>query len=131
MTTIQLQLAKLRKSRNITQQELAEVVGTSFQNISKWETGVTTPDITMLPVLADFFQVSVDELLGLVPLKDDPYVPEETDSEKFWNQRLDYLLRTRKASWNPDYLQFSFEKGGYRWEIDATGFLPDAYPKEI
>lgn len=41
MAAIQLQLAKLRKARNMTQQELAEVVGTSFQNISKWETGVS------------------------------------------------------------------------------------------
>lgn len=115
MATIQLQLAKLRKSRNMTQQELAEVVGTSFQNISKWETGVTTPDITMLPVLAEFFQVSVDELLGLVPLKEDPFIPEETDSEEFWNQHLEYLLRTRKQSWNVDYLRFLIREV---WKID-------------
>lgn len=115
MAAIQLQLAKLRKARNMTQQELAEVVGTSFQNISKWETGVTTPDITMLPVLSDFFEVSVDELLGLVPLAEDPYIAEETDSEKFWNQHLEYLLRTRRQSWNMDYLQFLIRQV---WKID-------------
>lgn len=83
MKRIQLQLAKLRKARNMTQQELSDIVGTSCQNISKWENGTTTPDITVLPVLADFFQVSVDELLGLVPLKGERYLPEGTDTEDF------------------------------------------------
>lgn len=106
MKRIQLQLAKLRKARNMTQQELSDIVGTSCQNISKWENGMTAPDITMLPVLADFFQVSVDELLGLVPLKGERYLLEGTDTEDFWDKHLEYLLRTRKTGWNPDYLQF-------------------------
>lgn len=104
--TIHFQMAALRKQRGITQQELADVVGTTFQNISKWENGVTMPDLTVLPVLASYFQVSVDELLGLVPLKDGKYISEETDSEEFWNQRLEYLLRTRRTNWNRDYLEF-------------------------
>lgn len=106
MKRIQLQLAKLRKARNMTQQELSDIVGTSCQNISKWENGTTTPDITVLPVLADIFQVSVDELLGLVPLKGERYLPEGTDTEDFWDKHLEYLLRTRKTGWNLDYLQF-------------------------
>lgn len=115
MKRIQLQLAKLRKARNMTQQELSDIVGTSCQNISKWENGTTTPDITMLPVLSDFFQVSVDELLGLVPLKDERYQPEGTDTEKFWDEHLEYLLRTRKTGWNVDYLQFLIRDV---WKID-------------
>lgn len=58
----------MRKAKYITQGELAEAVGTSFQTISKWENGITMPDITVLPVLASYFDVSVDELLGLKPL---------------------------------------------------------------
>lgn len=113
--TIHFQLAVLRKQRGITQQELADVVGTSFQNISKWENGVTMPDITVLPILASYFQVSTDELLGLVPLKGGKYISEETDSEAFWNQRLEYLLRTRKTSWNQDYLKFLIE---FVWKLE-------------
>jgi transcriptional regulator with XRE-family HTH domain len=57
-------IRNLRKKKNITQEELAESLGISFQSISKWERGEGFPDITMLPDLADFFNTSVDELLG-------------------------------------------------------------------
>ena len=63
-TVINFRLSDLRKAKHITQGELAEFVGTSFQTISKWENGITMPDITVLPVLAAFFEVSIDELLS-------------------------------------------------------------------
>lgn len=113
--TITLQLAKLRKRNGITQRQLAEELGTSFQNVSKWETGATMPDIALLPVLAAYFQVSVDELLGLVPLKDETYLSKGTGSEAFWNQKLEYLKRTRKNAWNPDYLEFLVKTV---WKLD-------------
>lgn len=72
-TVINFRLSDLRKAKRITQGELAEFVGTSFQTISKWENGITMPDITVLPVLAAFFEVSIDELLGIKPLKGDVY----------------------------------------------------------
>lgn len=68
-TVINFRLSELRKAKHITQGELAEIVGTSFQTISKWENGITMPDITVLPILAAFFEVSIDELLGIKPLK--------------------------------------------------------------
>lgn len=57
-------LTRLRKEKKITQEELAEFVGVTKASVSKLETGATTPDIQILPVLAAFFDVSVDELLG-------------------------------------------------------------------
>ena len=57
-------IRSLRKTKDVTQEELAEYLGISFQSISKWERGEGFPDITMLPDLADFFNTSVDELLG-------------------------------------------------------------------
>jgi len=57
-------IKNLRKRKEITQEELAEYLGISFQSISKWERGEGFPDITMLPDLADFFNISIDELVG-------------------------------------------------------------------
>lgn len=53
----------LRKSKKLTQEQLAEYLNISSQAVSKWETGLSGPDIDMLPRLAVFFGVTVDELL--------------------------------------------------------------------
>lgn len=68
MKKVNLRIAELRHKKKITQQELADIVGVSFQTISKWENGGAMPDITYLPVLAEYFEVSVDQLMGIVPL---------------------------------------------------------------
>ncbi len=54
----------LRKQKGLTQEELAEQLNISFQTVSKWENGVSMPDIALLPVLAECFSLSIDELLG-------------------------------------------------------------------
>ncbi len=58
-------LKKLRRDRDLTQEEVATHLGISFQAISKWERGDGYPDITMLPTLANYFGVSIDELIGM------------------------------------------------------------------
>lgn len=58
-------LKRLRRERDITQEELAEVLGVSFQSISRWELGVCYPDMNLLPAIASFFHVTVDALLGI------------------------------------------------------------------
>ena len=57
-------IKKFRKGQNLTQEKLAEVLGVTVGAVSKWENGNNTPDILMLTILADFFNVSVDVLLG-------------------------------------------------------------------
>ena len=58
-------IRKLRTSRNLTQEEMAGHLGISFQAISKWERGDGYPDITLLPSIAAYFGVTVDELIGM------------------------------------------------------------------
>ena len=53
-----------RKARKITQEQLAEAMNVTLSAVSKWETGVTIPDLGTVIALADFFAVSVDVLLG-------------------------------------------------------------------
>lgn len=52
----------LRKQKNISQEVLAQVLGVTFQAVSKWETGAAMPDVAMVPAIASFFEVSTDEL---------------------------------------------------------------------
>lgn len=62
-------LKRLRKERKLTQEDLAKFIGVSFQVISKWECGDSYPDITILPVLAKFFNTTIDEFLGVEEVK--------------------------------------------------------------
>ncbi|KWX79762.1 hypothetical protein AMQ84_05700 [Paenibacillus riograndensis] len=55
-------IRKLRDERNITQQQLADSLGITFQAVSKWECGTTVPDIAVLPEIADYFSVTIDDL---------------------------------------------------------------------
>ncbi len=57
------QIAVLRKSKGLTQSELGERIGVSFQAVSKWERGETLPDITLLPDLAKILETTIDFIL--------------------------------------------------------------------
>ncbi len=54
----------LRLKKNMTQGQLASLVGVSYQAVSKWESGITLPDVTMIPRLAQIFMVTTDELFS-------------------------------------------------------------------
>ena len=58
-------IKKLRMDSKVTQEEVAEYLGISFQAVSKWETGTTMPDITLLPEIAAFFGVRIDDLFSV------------------------------------------------------------------
>ena len=56
-------IKNLRIKNRMTQEQLAEKIGVSFQAVSKWENDIALPDITLIPMLANCFGVSTDELL--------------------------------------------------------------------
>ncbi|HNX29556.1 MAG TPA: helix-turn-helix transcriptional regulator [Syntrophomonadaceae bacterium] len=60
-------IVQKRKEKGITQEKLAEYIGVSKASVSKWESGQSYPDILLLPELATYFNVTVDELLGYSP----------------------------------------------------------------
>lgn len=56
-----------RRAKGITQEQLAAYMGVSKASVSKWETGQSYPDITFLPQLAAYFNITIDELMGYEP----------------------------------------------------------------
>lgn len=72
----------LRLAKGVTQEELAEYLGVSFQAVSKWETEASTPDIALLPNIAVFFGITIDELF---------HISNEAEFERienmFWHER--------------------------------------------
>jgi len=59
----------LRKISNLTQEEIANIFHVSPQTVSRWETGANYPDVDMLPHIAIYFKVTIDELLGTEALR--------------------------------------------------------------
>lgn len=69
----------LRKQRNISQEVLANYLGVSFQSVSKWETDATMPDVALIPAIASFFEVSIDELFDYNRMEAEKKVEEICD----------------------------------------------------
>lgn len=69
----------LRKKQGITQEQLAERIGVSFQAVSKWENRIAFPDITLVPVIAQYFGVSTDELLSYDSIEKENEIKKAVD----------------------------------------------------
>lgn len=67
--TIGEKIGMLRREKQVTQTELAEYLILAPQTVSRWEVGNGTPEITLLPKIATFFGVSIDELFGMTSLE--------------------------------------------------------------
>ena len=77
----------LRRERDITQEQLAEYLNVSAQAVSQWETDKTAPDISQLPVLANIFGVTTDQLLGVDITKTNEKIKTIVDeSREFYAQ---------------------------------------------
>lgn len=83
-----------RKKMSITQDDLANYIGVSKASVSKWETGQSYPDITFLPKLATFFNISIDKLIDYNPqmTKEDLRKLYITLSSDFANKPFDEVI---------------------------------------
>ena len=86
-------LAALRKSKGYTQQEVADTLGVSNKTVSSWETGASCPDISMLPVLAELYGVTCDELIRGKRLSS-----EEQPSPAGRKKAMEHLLQRQKTN---------------------------------
>jgi len=60
-------LVSFRKAHKLTQSDVADHIGVTKASVSKWETGQTMPDVALLPLIASFYNVTLDELMGYEP----------------------------------------------------------------
>ena len=71
METVNIVLAanilKYRKKSGLSQEELANKLGVTFQAVSKWENTKAAPDVTFLPCMAEVFECSIDDLFSYLP----------------------------------------------------------------
>ena len=86
--TIGTNIRALRRKHHITQEQLAEKLGVSYQSVSRWENDTCYPDMELLPAMSRIFSVSIDQLLG---------VSEEDKNDKV----IEMLKRISKASNEP------------------------------
>ena len=86
-----------RKARGLTQEQLAEVLGVTVGAVHKWETGMSTPELPLIVEMADFFDASVDALLGYA-LKDNRLTAVESRLWQYHREKnRDGLAEVEKA----------------------------------
>ncbi len=87
--TIADRIQSLRKSKGMSQEELADAVGVSRQAVSKWESEQATPDLDKVIIMSDIFEVTTDYLLkGIEPIR--------TDDHKTMADVVDQKILTEK-----------------------------------
>lgn len=92
----------LRKDKELTQEQLAEVLGVSPQIVSRWENGVSQPSLELLPTIASYFETFVDTLLGITtPVKKQKVLCFQFRDEKSQNTINEYL----ESGWTIKELQ--------------------------
>ena len=91
-------IKSLRKKRQVTQEQLAEKIGVSFQAVSKWENNVALPDITLIPVLANYFGVSTDEILSYDSFEKDREIMDYARRSQQYRERFFWKYFATSAS---------------------------------
>lgn len=103
-------IALLRHKKKVTQEELAEFVGVTKASVSKWETKISMPDIALLPQIASYFDVTIDELLGYesqISMQQAKKIYQSFAND-FANQPFDEVYGNVKAHIKKYYACYSF-----------------------
>ena len=93
-------IRRLRRAGDLTQEQLADRLGVTYQSVSRWENGSAYPDMELLPALSDIFGVSADELLGI----------HEGEKEKQAQKLCDEYCAVQNAEFPEDRENERYEK---------------------
>ena len=119
-------IKKLRRDRDMTQESLAEILSISPQAISRWETDMAMPDISLIPPLCRLFDVTSDELLGIDRSRKQTAIEAICDQADQYSSR-GYLEKARDILENglqnyPDNLDIIYNLMYLAsWQKDKTG----------
>lgn len=102
-------IKRFRREKELTQEELAEVLGVSYQSVSRWENNLCYPDMELLPAIAEFFGTTVDKLLGMSNAIKEKNVKRYLDDFQFAISRGDVaecirIARAGVAEYPNDYI---------------------------
>lgn len=95
MKTIGEKIKYYRQKNNMTQEKLASCLNVTFQTVSKWETGVSSPDLSLIVPLTKLFRISADELLGLYDEETDKRYEELKEAYSNTYKTEDFAERQR------------------------------------
>ena len=126
-------IKKLRRDRNITQEQLAELLGVSTNAVSQWECDKTAPDISHLPVLANIFEVSADVLLEIdiakskkqTEIKEFTAKCAELHSQGKTEERLKLCREMQKKYPNDETVQYNLMK------VLKTGYVDESFDEIV
>ena len=122
MTKIGKKLCSLRKEHNMTQVELADQLGISYQAVSNWERGNSMPDISKLPELAAIFDISVVELIGVKSVNNE--LVECIAKNEISEEELDNTLPLLKPSQVETIIRESDLLSSQRHQVHISALLP-------
>lgn len=123
-------IKSLRKQKDITQEQLAEMLGVSCQSVSRWESGVCYPDMELLPQLAKFFEITVDKILGVDDIAENKKVEEYLERfQKAINKgKIDECIaiaREGVAEYPNNYFLLDKLMCALFVSVDNSGNIPD------
>ena len=125
-------IKKLRREKDLTQERLAEYLNVSPQAVSRWETDMAYPDITIIPKIANFFGVSSDLLLGIESHKNEEkiqdYLKEHHRLNNLGDRRARYELMKKAASEYPGDFRIIIK---YAWTLAEKPFTPPDNSNDI
>ena len=147
--TLGEKIRELRKRDKRTQEALAEAIGVTCQAVSRWESGYTYPDVELIPSIANYFGITIDELFGYENDRDERInsIIEKVDSFNYkfrgddeWVDECLSVLREGLAEF-PQNERLLIELAETLWEsgwrrhgewlsYDKDGFIQYSYDRE-
>ena len=86
-------IAKLRKEKNMTQEQLAEKLGVSNKSISRWENGTTMPDYSLLKDICNELDTNINELMSGEKIEKENYITKAEENLFLLKKRLDIMCK--------------------------------------